>query len=173
MDGMNQQSQNFQRHPSRASMTIPGGSIASDGYAPSNPPWESPSLNILPQQRVHTGEYAYDSNVLSHDQDFPPYDLLYALTDLFFTHINTWCPILHRRTTLDALFGSTALDESDRILLHAIVATTLRFSEDQRLNEHNRERYHSISKQKVLLYGLENSSVKALQAMVSVHELKA
>ncbi|GAB1211985.1 hypothetical protein ATERTT37_001111 [Aspergillus terreus] len=35
-----------------------------------------------------------------------------------------------------------------------------------RLNEQSRKRYHDSSKQKVLLYGLENSSVKALQALV-------
>lgn len=80
--------------------------------------------------------------------------------------MNTWCPILHRRTTLDSLFGPSTLDEADRILLHAIVATTLRFSTDQRLTDERRRHYHDISKQKVLLYGLENSSVKALQALV-------
>jgi hypothetical protein len=58
------------------------------------------------------------------------------------------------------------LEEADRILLHAIVATTLRFSTDPRLTEDRRRHYHDISKQKVLLYGLENSSVKALQALV-------
>lgn len=73
---------------------------------------------------------------------------------------------MHRRSTLDSLFGSANLEEADRILLHAIVATTLRFSTDSRLTGPVRERYHAISKQKVLLYGLENSSVKALQALV-------
>lgn len=73
---------------------------------------------------------------------------------------------MHRRSTLDSLFGPSTLDEADRILLHAIVATTLRFSTDQRLTEDRRRHYHDISKQKVLLYGLENSSVKALQALV-------
>lgn len=86
---------------------------------------------------------------VSQDQDFPPYDLLYALTDLFFKHINTWCPILHRRSTLDSLFGPNTLEEADRILLHAIVATTLRFSTDPRLSDQARERYHATSKQKV------------------------
>lgn len=121
-------------------------------------PLESPTLNI------HTDS---QSNPSSQDHDFPPYDLLYALTDLYFRHINTWCPILHRRTTLDTLFGRpSSLDEADRILLHSIVATTLRFSIDERLNGENRQRYHDASKRKVLLYGLENSSVKALQALV-------
>jgi hypothetical protein len=91
---------------------------------------------------------------------------LFRLVDLYFKHVNTWCPILHRRSTLDSLFGPSTLDEADRILLHAIVATTLRFSTDQRLNDERRRHYHDISKQKVLLYGLENSSVKALQALV-------
>lgn len=102
----------------------------------------------------------------SSDQAFPPYDLLYALVDLYFKYVNTWCPILHRRTTLDALFGPSTLDDGDKILLHAIVATTLRFSQDARLTDERRKHFHDVSKQKVLLYGLENSSVKALQALV-------
>ncbi|KAK5719269.1 hypothetical protein LTR15_007792 [Elasticomyces elasticus] len=143
-----------------------GPSSSSDMYAPTNPPLESPSLNIT--SAIHPDLASADQrmNAVSQDQDFPPYDLLYGLTDLFFKHINTWCPILHRRSTLDSLFGPSTLDEADRILLHAIVATTLRFSNDARLSELSRERYHAVSKQKVLLYGLENSSVKALQALV-------
>jgi hypothetical protein len=102
----------------------------------------------------------------SPDQDMPPYDLLYALVDLYFKHINTWCPILHRKTTLDSLFGPSTLQETDRILLHAIVAATMRFSTDPRLTEERRQHYHQVSKQRVLLYGMENSSVKSLQALV-------
>lgn len=134
-------------------------SSAHDSYAPTDPPLEAPSLNIpgTAQNGVVT---------TAPDGDLPPYDLLYALVDLFFKHINTWCPILHRQTTRDALFGSSGLDEADRILLHAMVATTLRFSTDARLNEPARSQYHDRSKQKVLLYGLENSSVKSLQALV-------
>lgn len=124
-------------------------------YATHQPPLESPSLNIT---QSHTE--------FSSEQALPPYDLLYALVDLYFKYVNTWCPILHRRSTLDSLFGPNPLEEADRILLHAIVATTLRFSTDPRLTEDRRRHYHDISKQKVLLYGLENSSVKALQALV-------
>ncbi|QQK40384.1 Fungal transcriptional regulatory protein, N-terminal [Penicillium digitatum] len=100
------------------------------------------------------------------DLDLPPYDLLYALVDLYFEHINSWCPILHRRTTLDTFFGPSPLDEADRMVLYAIVATTLRFSSDNRLNDQNRKRYHDSAKQRVVLHGLESSSVKALQALV-------
>lgn len=137
-----------QPHPIQTSQTP-------EYYNTNQPPLESPSLNINQSQTE-----------ISTDQALPPYDLLYALVDLYFKHVNTWCPILHRRATLDALFGPSTLDEADRILLHAIVATTLRFSTDQRLSEERRRHYHDISKQKVLLYGLENSSVKALQALV-------
>jgi hypothetical protein len=100
------------------------------------------------------------------DAHFPPYDLLYGLVDLFFKHINTWCPILHRQSTLNSLFGDAALDEADKIILHAVVATTVKFSTDQRLTAEKRARYHQSSKEKVLLYGIENSSVKSLQALV-------
>lgn len=98
--------------------------------------------------------------------ELPPYDLLYALVDLYFEHVNSWCPILHRRSTLDIFFGPSPLEEEDRMVLHAIVATSLRFSTDPRLNDENKRRYHESSKQRVLLYGHENSSVKAIQALV-------
>ncbi|KAJ4155734.1 hypothetical protein LMH87_000965 [Akanthomyces muscarius] len=100
------------------------------------------------------------------EQDLPPYDLVYSLVDLYFKNVNTWCPILHRKTTLDVLFGPSTLQEADRILLHAIVATTMRYSTDVRLTDERRRNYHKISKDKVLLYGMENSSVKSLQALV-------
>jgi len=152
--------QRAQSRDSLPAVQLPGPPAT---YAASNAPLESPSLNISSNTQ---GVLNAGPSSVTQDQDFPPYDLLYALTDLYFKHVNTWCPILHRRTTLDSLFGSAALEEADRILLHAIVATTLRFSTDSRLTPQLRERHHAASKQKVLLYGLENSSVKALQALV-------
>ena len=140
-----------QRHQSMHS-TAP-----TEYFAQNTATLESPTLNISAEPQA---------SLIDPSQSFPPYDLLYALVDLYFKHINTWCPILHRKTTLDALFGPSTLDEADRIILHAIVATTLRLSTDTRLNAENRKRFHDSSKQKVLLYGLENSSVKALQALV-------
>lgn len=138
-------------------------------------------MSSLPPQNAHNNDFTGNESSLSvpvsifanqeqsladPDLDLPPYDLLYALVDLYFEHINSWCPILHRRSTLDTFFGPSPLEEADRMVLYAIVATTLRFSTDSRLSEQNRKRYHDSSKQKVLLYGLENSSVKALQALV-------
>lgn len=140
-----------QRHPS---IHAAG---PSEYYTQNTSTLESPTLNVSSEPQ---------SVLMDPSQSFPPYDLLYALVDLYFKHINTWCPILHRKSTLDALFGPSALEEADRIILHAIVATTLRFSTDSRLNAENRKRFHDSSKQRVLLYGLENSSVKALQALV-------
>ncbi|KAJ6013347.1 hypothetical protein N7540_007938 [Penicillium herquei] len=119
------------------------------------------SLNIPVSIFANQEQSLTDPNL-----DLPPYDLLYALVDLYFEHVNSWCPILHRRSTLDTFFGPSPLEEADRMVLYAIVVTTLRFSTDSRLTEQNRKRYHDSSKQKVLLYGLENSSVKALQALV-------
>ncbi|PSK48605.1 hypothetical protein B9Z65_119 [Elsinoe australis] len=130
-------------------------------FEPANPHLESSSLNI-----PGTATSPDTSMAVSQDADLPPYDLLYALVDLYFKHVNSWCPILHRRSTLDSLFGSNSLEEADRILLHAIVATSLKFSTDARLDQQARDRYYTKSKQKVLLYGLDNSSVKSLQALV-------
>lgn len=125
--------------------------------------------NTNSQGNIHkpaNGQVSQNGTQPSLDQDMPPYDLLYALVDLYFKHINTWCPILHRKTTLDTLFGPSTLQETDRILLHAIVATAMRFSNDPRLTEDRRRHYYQVSKQRVLLYGMENSSVKSLQALV-------
>ena len=96
----------------------------------------------------------------------PPYDLLYSLADIYFKHVNIWLPLLDRKTTMDRLFGASQLDEADRVLLHAIVAVSLRFSRDARLTAESRQQYHSTSKQRVQLFGLENSSVRSLQALV-------
>ncbi|OIW29275.1 fungal-specific transcription factor [Coniochaeta ligniaria NRRL 30616] len=125
------------------------------GASNSQPALQPAPVNVAPGQ-----------SQISSDQELPPYDLLYALVDLYFKHINTWCPILHRKTTLDSLFGPTVIEETDKILLHAIVATTLRYSTDSRLTEERRKHYHDVSKQRVLLYGMETSSVKSLQALV-------
>jgi hypothetical protein len=103
---------------------------------------------------------------LQTDPSLPPYDLLHTLVDLYFKHVNTWSPILDRKVLFDTFFGSSMPDEPDLVLLHAIVATTLRFSKDPRLTPDSRRHYYSISKQKVQLYGLEHSNVRALQALM-------
>jgi len=100
------------------------------------------------------------------DPSLPPYDLLHTLVDLYFKHVNTWSPILDRKVLFDTFFGPSMPDEPDLVLLHAIVATTLRFSRDPRLTSDSRNHYHTISKQKVHLYGLEHSNVRALQALI-------
>ncbi|OAF59145.1 hypothetical protein VC83_04325 [Pseudogymnoascus destructans] len=149
------QAQQHQAQQQQQQIIQNGSQSAAQFYNTAQPPVQSPTLNI-----------SESMTEVPSDSDLPPYDLLYALVDLFFKHVNTWCSMLHRRSTLDSLFGPSQLEEADRILLHAIVATTLRFSNDPRLTDERRSHYHDISKQKVLLYGLENSSVKALQAMV-------
>ncbi|KAI8272805.1 hypothetical protein K4K60_011832, partial [Colletotrichum sp. SAR11_57] len=154
----------FQGQMPMSSMPAPPSHVAAMSH-PSSAAQEYYGTN---QTQLHSPDVpmAQSQTSTTPDQELPPYDLLYALVDLYFKHINTWCPILHRKTTLDSLFGPSTLEETDRILLHAIVATTLRYSTDSRLTEDSRQHYHSISKQRVLLYGMENSSVKALQALV-------
>ncbi|KAL3953020.1 hypothetical protein ACCO45_012963 [Purpureocillium lilacinum] len=144
------------------------GSSASVQLPPiqSNPALHEYYGSQTPSMQPGPGTLPPPGGVSTADQDMPPYDLLYALVDLYFKHINSWCPILHRKTTLDSLFGPSTFQETDRILLHAIVATTMRYSTDARLTEERRQHYHRVSKERVLLYGMENSSVKSLQALV-------
>ncbi|KIX03907.1 uncharacterized protein Z518_07460 [Rhinocladiella mackenziei CBS 650.93] len=100
------------------------------------------------------------------DSELPPYDLLYTLVDLYFKHVNPWSPILDRKATFDAFFGSQTMDEADRVLMHAVVATTMRFSKDPRLTPESRSRFHEISRQKIILYAMSHPNVRALQALV-------
>jgi Fungal specific transcription factor domain len=134
-------------HPTSSNVTH----VMLEGTAGADQPW------------CHSG---LRSAIANAQGQLPPYDLLYSLVNLYFEHIDTWFPILHHETTLKALLGSDMLMEADIILLHAIVATTLRFCTDRCLTLEAREQYYDSSKQRVLLYGLENSSVRSLQAMV-------
>ncbi|KAK4133911.1 hypothetical protein BT67DRAFT_381266, partial [Trichocladium antarcticum] len=139
--------------------TVMGPSTAAQEHGETGPA-AAPSLHSP------AASASQNSAQMTAEQDLPPYDLLYALVDLYFKHINTWCPILHRKTTLDSLFGPSMIDDEDKILLHAVVATALRFSTDARLTEVSRRRYCDASKQRVLLYGMEKLSVKSVQALL-------
>lgn len=96
----------------------------------------------------------------------PPQDIVYTLVDLYFKHCNTWCPILDRKTTFGVFFGATSMNDAERVLLHAIVATTLRFLRDPRLSPDAKDHYHSVSRRTVQLYAMENVSIDALKALV-------
>ncbi|KAF4582209.1 C6 transcription factor [Ophiocordyceps camponoti-floridani] len=106
------------------------------------------------------------SSSASSSSDLPPHDMVYSLVDLYFKHCNTWCPILDRKSTFATLLGSTSLTPPDRILLHAIVATTLRFLKDDRLSSEMRAHHHAISRQAVMLHAMEKVSITGLRALV-------
>lgn len=112
--------------------------------------------------------YQRHPSLRSLKAELPPHDMLYTLVDLYFKHCNTWCPILDRKTIFGTFFGATSLDEQDRVLLHAIVTTTLRFSKDARLTPELRDYYHSSSKQVVRLYAMDHVTIPALRALVIV-----
>lgn len=119
----------------------------------------------VPPPRMLAGPWTGVSS-LATASDLPPQDVVYALVDLYFKHCNTWCPILDRRSTFGAFFGCTSLSEADRVLVHAIVATTLRFLADPRLSPDMRARYHAVSRHCVMAYAMEHVSVAALKALV-------
>lgn len=103
------------------------------------------------------------------EDDLPPPDLLYNIVDLYFKHVGTWSPILDRKATFDTLFGpQVVVGETEKILMHAIVAVTLRFCKDPRLTPESRQRYHDTSRRKVQLHALEMPSITALKALALV-----
>ncbi|KAM0211705.1 hypothetical protein ACHAQD_010113 [Fusarium lateritium] len=104
----------------------------------------------------------------SYTIDLPPHDIIYSLVDLYFKHCNTWCPILERKTIFATFFGSTSMEEADRILLYAIVATTLRFLKDPRLSPEMSTYYHRVAKHTVQLYAMEHTTVPALRALLII-----
>lgn len=124
--------------------------------------WNS---DIGPHEQIHPAMPTGQDMSLDSDPDLPPSDLLYVLVDLFFKHINTWCPLLDRKATFDTYFGSTLVTEGDRVVLHAIVATALRFSADPRLTPEVRARFHKTSTRKIELYGLKHTNLHALKAL--------
>ncbi|KAL6414255.1 C6 transcription factor [Ilyonectria robusta] len=125
----------------------------------------SSALTIASPERPGTQSL---SSLRSPNPDLPPHYMLYTLVDLYFKHCNTWCPILDRKTTFETIFGPSSLEESDQILLCAIVATTLRFYKDQRLTPEMKAHYHRVSRHRVQIYAMENISIPALRALVIV-----
>ncbi|EFX02660.1 c6 zinc finger domain containing protein [Grosmannia clavigera kw1407] len=103
---------------------------------------------------------------LVSDPDLPEPEIVYTLVDLYFKHVNTWCPILDRKATFAAFFGSTMLTEAKRTLLHAVIATTLRFCRDPRMPPARKAQFHRLSKQRVEHYALEHVNLEALEALV-------
>ncbi|KAK2674330.1 Zn(2)-C6 fungal-type DNA-binding domain [Fusarium oxysporum f. sp. vasinfectum] len=109
-----------------------------------------------------------DPSFQSYTIDLPPHDIIYSLVDLYFKHCNTWCPILERKTIFATFFGSTSMEEADRILLYAIVATTLRFLKDPRLSPEMSSYYHKVAKHTVQLYAMEHTTIPAMRALVII-----
>ncbi|ODH46535.1 hypothetical protein GX48_07373 [Paracoccidioides brasiliensis] len=95
----------------------------------------------------------------------PSRDTLYVIVDLFFKHVNPWCPILERAATVEKVFRAPVCDEADLVLLYAIVRVTLKFYKNPGLTHSWRETFPAISKQKILLYAFEHTSISALQAL--------
>lgn len=119
-----------------------------------------------PSRKLPTSPERSDSGVeVRASSALPDDELLRHLCELYFEHLNIWCPILHRQTIQNMLNDPSGRDEADNVLLHAIVAATLRFSNDIALSEARRKHMHQASKDLVLLYGMDNCSLRALQAL--------
>ncbi|KAH8695484.1 fungal-specific transcription factor domain-containing protein [Talaromyces proteolyticus] len=148
-------------HPLQSPRTPGGvGAQQSDGMIC----YDSRTLELMSVQLTTNPSGSTEASL----RDLPSGELLYNLVDLYFKYVNTWCPILDRKAIFDSFFlGSSIPDNTDRIVLYAIVATALRFSQDPSLTEESRKRYHSVATAKVLLRGIiQTPSIESLQALV-------
>ncbi|OWP04172.1 C6 transcription factor [Marssonina coronariae] len=152
------------RHQSHQSLARPGSTSASPSpsiehelraFTPVTPPTSSSSPGTTVGWPSETVEPA-----------LPPPQQLYVLVDLYFKHINTWIPMLDRVTTFNILSQPRTPVEADRILLHAIVMISLRFSTDPSHTEEARLSYRHASKRRVQFYALDCSDIRTLQALV-------
>ncbi|KAL1876847.1 hypothetical protein VTK73DRAFT_9149 [Phialemonium thermophilum] len=134
--------------------------------SPPSPQSQSSSHQPPPSADMSANRQQRGEAALASEHDLPAPEVIYTLVDLYFKHVNTWCPILERKTTFSAFFGSTMLTEANRVLLHAIVATTLRFYRDSGMTREAKEQYHRASKQRVQSYAFENTDLAALKALV-------
>ncbi|PKS08760.1 hypothetical protein jhhlp_004813 [Lomentospora prolificans] len=132
------------------------------GYTPLNTTMQESSASSNGLVTPHTAQPVPSIG----SDDLPPQDMLYTLTDLYFKHCNTWSPILERKTVFSLLDNFPHIPEEDRVLLHAIVATTLRFFQDSRMSSEAKSRQYVVSKKAVQVYSLDHLSVPALRARV-------
>lgn len=93
-------------------------------------------------------------------------ELVDSLVELYFIHMHPWIPILHIRQ-----FRERLKIEAERkklgIILRAITATCIRFSNDPRLGDlTSRSKLAKSNHQAVILESMESFSVEGLQALV-------
>ncbi|KAF8247028.1 hypothetical protein K440DRAFT_601577 [Wilcoxina mikolae CBS 423.85] len=162
-----QQQQQAAQFPSPS--TVSHHSPHGGGTQTSSPPFPPITADIAFPEKNR--EIADLSTSKSFDPDLPTDDVLYSLINLFFQHIHPICPILHRATLLDTFFPQRHTDpvtESDVILMYAIVATTLRFTNDRHFSESWKSRFRAMAKQKVIMFALEKPCVESLRAIVII-----
>ena len=97
----------------------------------------------------------------------PPRSILLSMANLFFKDVATWAPLLPGQTINDVI-SSPFITRDDAVLLHGIVAATIRFSFDAGHTARDQSRYYNTSRQIVREYSLQNTSIRAIQAMTLV-----
>lgn len=112
------------------------------------------------------------SNCLSRsfDTEFVsiPYDLQLSIADLYFKHVNPWCPILNRQKSWEMIFGPSDSEGAHRVLLYAMIASALRFSDDPRLIHPLRSRIQSVAKEAVFSRNMSSPDLVTLQALLII-----
>lgn len=102
------------------------------------------------------------------NQEILPIDLSDCLIETYFKQVHRWIPILHQ-TTFRQKLQNPEQRKSLNILIHAIIAVTVRFSDNLQLKDYSsRERLSKICRQNVIMKSMEIFSVENLQALVII-----
>ncbi|KAH6646148.1 fungal-specific transcription factor domain-containing protein [Truncatella angustata] len=95
-----------------------------------------------------------------------PDDLIDSLVEIYFARIHPWIPILHTRRFQENM-KIPREREKMKSIFHAIASLCTRFSDDQRLANHEvRSKLVQECRQSVILDSMESFSVESLQALI-------
>jgi hypothetical protein len=98
----------------------------------------------------------------------PSREVMNDLVEFYFANVHHWIPILHVRKFREQIQTTEGWDKAIHIL-HAIVATCIRFSHHPGAGTDEVRREMAVaSRQKVILNSMESFSVENLQALVII-----
>lgn len=98
--------------------------------------------------------------------EYPAAGVAFELIDLYFQRLHAQFPVLHPQETRNALKRVVQTGGGWPMLLHSVVAVSLRCLDEGRLSGAQRKRYHENCRNRVVLQSLNITTIDALQALV-------
>lgn len=132
-----------------------------NNYAPESPPPKRRKVDPISSQQHITQIGTDEAEILGSN-------LIFDMVEFYFANIHHWIPILHVRKFREQIRTQDGRHMAVHIL-HAIVASCSRFSDDPRLGDDVKKAgVAEQCRQKVILSSMESFSVENLQALVII-----